>query len=120
MARRTRTMRVAVHLDLTQPLTDDARADLQRAAKTLTEDPRSVEVDGASTAAVLVVRFTMPQAAQYKVVDTIVHAFRRALDGIGWRDIAITFPREGRGGDETRALGDLAHAVTAVRSSAAR
>jgi len=90
-------MRVEVHLDLTELLTDEVSADLERAAATFTEDPRSVQVAAASTASVVVVRFTMPLAAQYKVVDGIVHAFRRALDGVGWRDIAITFPRHGRG-----------------------
>jgi hypothetical protein len=94
-----RTMRVEVHLDLRELITDDVRADLERAAATFTEDPRSVQVDAASTPSVVVVRFTMPRAAQYKVVDAIADAFGRALDGVGWRDIAITFPRGGRGGD---------------------
>lgn len=93
MARAARTMMVEVRVELNEPLTDASRLVLWRAAATLTGDRSTVQVTAGASGIGVVVAFTMPKEAQYKVVSSIFAAF---LDELVCKDIAVTFPKRER------------------------
>lgn len=93
------TMEVHVVFEIRDIPTKDHLASLREDAARLADDPAAIEVEHEplENRHRLVARFTMPKAAQYKVVDDIARRFKMGFAcEHDYLDMYIHFPPERR------------------------